>query len=92
LALGVGGLQFILDKGNELGWLSSHTIQLAVIISAMSSVVFVIRCLGQNDSLVNLKIFKDKNYTLSCIMMLLYCSALLGTFSWLPLWLAATHA
>jgi DHA2 family multidrug resistance protein len=87
LACGIGMLQFVLDKGNEVGWFSAHSIQLASFISLSALSIFIFRGINQQGGVINFKIFKDRYYRLSCFAMLLYCAVLLGTFSWLPLWL-----
>lgn len=87
LALGVGALQFILDKGNEQGWFSSHILQLVGIVAVLAIIVFIVRGLGKKDNIVRLRIFRDRNYTLACIAMLIYSGLMLGIYSWLPLWM-----
>lgn len=87
LAMGVGALQFVLDKGNEDGWFSAHSIQAACVISVLALVIFVARGWHKPDHVVNFTVLKDRNYTVSCVVMLLYCGVFLGGYSWMPLWL-----
>ncbi len=87
MALSIGSLQFILDKGNEDGWFGSHTIQLIAIVAGLSVIVFIVRGIGKANNVIQLQIFKDKNYALACIAILFYCGLMLGIYSWLPLWM-----
>lgn len=87
LAIAVGSFQYVLDKGNELGWLSSITIQVMLLTSVFIFLWFLIRGLGLKNNIITLKIFRDKNYLLACLGMFIYCGVMLGSYSWLPLWL-----
>ena len=87
LALGVGALQYILDNGNALNWFSSNSILIGTTLSVVAVCLFISRGLAQQHNVVNFKFFRDKNFMLSSLAMLLFCGILLGTMSWLPLWL-----
>lgn len=87
LALSIGSMQYILDKGNDTGWFSSHWLLGVAVFSLLAWFFFLLRGIGRKAHVINFAIFKDKNYTLSCLAMLIYCGVLLGAYSWLPLWL-----
>ncbi len=87
LAVGVGAMQYVLDKGNEVGWFDSHIIQLAALISIYVLIIFIVRGIGKKGHVIDFSVFKDKNYRRACLIMLLFCSVMMGTFSWLPLWM-----
>ncbi len=87
LALSVGALQFVLDKGNEENWFASNLIVFATFLSLSMFIVFLIKGWRDPDNVIRFEIFKDKNFSLGCCAMLLYCAAFLGTLSWLPLML-----
>jgi len=87
LAIAVGSLQFVLDKGNEENWFSSNLILFMAFLSVTFFIIFIFKGLQDKDNVINFKIFRDKNFTLGCTSMFLYCAAFLGTLSWLPLML-----
>jgi DHA2 family multidrug resistance protein len=87
LALCVGCLQFVLDKGNELNWLNSSRIVLAMAVSLICLILFIVKGRQDSNHVIQFKIFRDRNFTLGCLIMFLYCACFLGTLSWLPLML-----
>jgi MFS transporter, DHA2 family, multidrug resistance protein len=87
LALGLGLMQFVLDKGEEDDWFSSHIIATSSIISAVSLVVFVFWELRQRQPIVELSLLKDKNFAMGNILMLMLGFILLGSTAILPLYM-----
>ena len=87
LAWAVGLLQLIVDKGNTLGWLSSPEIQWLIVIDGLGWLGFISWGISCAYPIVNFKIFKDKNFTLACLIMLIYYGVMLGSYAWTPLWL-----
>jgi DHA2 family multidrug resistance protein len=87
LAVGIGSLQILLDKGNELDWFSSGTILALGITSFICIVSFVIWELGEEHPVVNLRLFKLLNFRIACFC--LFC----GSFAFYifvvigPLWM-----
>ena len=70
LALGIGALQLILDRGNQDDWFSSDTLVFAACVSAISMLFFVIYTLtGKHHPLFDLRIFKDRNYLVASLIM-----------------------
>ena len=70
LALGIGALQLILDRGNQDDWFSSDTLVIAACVSAISMLFFVIYTLtGKHHPLFDLRIFKDRNYLVASLIM-----------------------
>jgi DHA2 family multidrug resistance protein len=71
LALAMGGLQIMLDKGEENDWFSSPFI-------CVFAVLFVIGIIGlfawewrQKDPLINLRLFRFRNFAICCFLMML---------------------
>jgi len=70
LALGIGALQLILDRGNQDDWFSSQTLEVAAFVSVTSLLFFVIYTLtGKHHPLFDLRIFKDRNYLVASLIM-----------------------
>ena len=71
LTLAMGGLQVMLDKGEENDWFSSPFI-------CFFGVLFVVGIIGlfawewnQKDPLINLRLFRYKNFAICCFLMML---------------------
>ena len=71
LTLAMGGLQIMLDKGEENDWFSSPFI-------CVFAVLFVIGIIGlfawewrQKDPLINLRLFRFRNFAICCFLMML---------------------
>lgn len=70
LALGLGMLQLVLDRGNQDDWFSSQALILATIVSAVSLIFFVIYTLtGKHHPLFDLRIFTDRNFLVASLIM-----------------------
>ena len=87
LVVGVGALQLLLDLGNDEDWFnSSHMVMLAI-VAVISLVVFVIWELTDEDPIVNLRLFRHRNFTAGTIAMVLAYSAFFAVGILVPLWL-----
>jgi DHA2 family multidrug resistance protein len=85
IALGLGTLQVVLDKGQRDDWFDSHFILVLSLISA-ASLLFVIWWEWRNkDPIVDLHLFKDRTFALSGMLMFMLGFALLGSTLLLPL-------
>jgi MFS transporter, DHA2 family, multidrug resistance protein len=87
LALGIGALQIMLDKGQEEDWFGSHFILTLFILCVVGLVAFVIRELTTEHPVVQLKIFKNRTYSTGVFLMTVLGFVLYGSTVLLPLWL-----
>ena len=87
LVLGVGLLQVVLDKGNDLDWFASPEIITMSVISAVSLVSFVIWELGERHPIVNLRLFADRNFAIGTLSLTLGYAAFFAINIILPQWL-----
>ena len=69
LTLGIGTLQILLDKGNELDWFASTTIVTLAVVSFVSLTVFVIWELGEEHPIVDLRLFEIRNFLVASICL-----------------------
>src|SRR3984885_1528695 len=85
LAVWIGMLQVILDKGQEDDWFGATWIRWAAAILVIALVAFLIRELLVKNPIVNLKIFKDRNFTIGCILIGAFGAVIYGLVTLLPL-------
>ncbi|MBI3804108.1 MAG: DHA2 family efflux MFS transporter permease subunit [Nitrospirae bacterium] len=87
LAVGIGALQIVLDKGQEDDWFASHSITTLSIISAAALLVFLIYELRVRSPVVNLRVFKLPTYSTGVFLMTMLGFVLYGSLVLLPLFL-----
>lgn len=87
MSIGIGALQIFLDQGNSKDWFQSNLICLMALIAVAMLTLFVVRGLRVKDNIINLSIFKDKNFTVSTLIIMVFISALLGIVSIQPMML-----
>ncbi len=87
LAVGLGLLQLILDKGQEEDWLSSKWITWSAVISIVCTIVFIIRELLVEHPIVDLRILGNRNFSIGLLLMTLMGGVLYGTTAALPIFL-----
>src|SRR5258708_28517739 len=69
LAIGVGALQVLLDKGQEDDWFGSHFITTLVVVSAVCLISLVIWEWYQKAPIIDVRMFKNFNFAFSSLMM-----------------------
>jgi DHA2 family multidrug resistance protein len=87
LALGIGALQIMLDKGQEEDWLSSHFIMVLLVVTVLGLVLFIARELLTRDPVVHLSVFKQRTYSTGVFLMTVLGFVLYGSTVLLPVWL-----
>lgn len=87
LVLGVGLLQVVLDLGNNADWFASTHIVVMTCIAVVALISFVIWELTDEHPIVNLSLFKDRNYTVGTLALVLSYSAFFAINIILPQWL-----
>jgi MFS transporter, DHA2 family, multidrug resistance protein len=71
LTLAMGGLQIMLDKGEENDWFASNFIRFFAVMFVVGMAGLVTWELRQKTPLINLRIFKYKNFAICCFLMML---------------------
>jgi DHA2 family multidrug resistance protein len=85
LAIWLGALQIVLDKGQEDDWFGAMWIRWAVVILVVAFVAFLVRELTHDKPLVRLRIFKDRNFAAGCVLIFLFGGVVYGLVTLLPL-------
>lgn len=86
IAVGLGCLQIVLDKGEREDWLDSTFIVVLSIICVVALVLFVIVELRAEHPVVDLRVFRDRTFTVGNIIMFMGFFCLFGGFVLLPLY------
>ncbi len=87
MALGVGVLQVVLDKGNELDWFANYWIIGGTIFAVLMLVFMVIWELTDDNPIINLKLFANRNFCIGTILLTLGYSGFFSINLILPQWL-----
>ncbi|MGI2258503.1 DHA2 family efflux MFS transporter permease subunit [Shewanella sp. GXUN23E] len=78
MAIGIGLLQMVLDRGNESGWFSDNLILFSAIISAIAIVFFVARSFMTKGDIAPMWLLKDRNLAVSCLIMACFSMGMFG--------------
>lgn len=87
LVLGVGVLQLVLDKGNELDWFANPWIIAGSVFAAVMIVFMVIWELTEENPIINLKLFANRNFTVGTALLTLGFAGFFSINLILPQWL-----
>jgi DHA2 family multidrug resistance protein len=87
LAIGIGCLQIVLDKGQREDWFSSSLIIWLTVISVISLIFLVIIEVFTEDPIVNLRTFKNLSFSIGSMVIFIAFFNLLGSFVLLPIYL-----
>jgi DHA2 family multidrug resistance protein len=81
LAVGIGSLQLMLDRGEHLGWFDSPEIVAEAILSIVGFYYFFAHSLTTDEPFVRFALFKDRNFIGGCIFMAVIGLALFSTMA-----------
>jgi DHA2 family multidrug resistance protein len=87
LALGIGALQIVLDKGQQEDWFASTFITALAIVSAVTLIALVVHELRTDNPVVDLRVFKARSYAVGVFLMTIVGFVLYGSMVLLPIML-----
>ena len=87
MVAGVSCLQLFLDQGNQKGWLESNYILLILIISISSLSIFIINSARTKKPIINLHVFKDRNFGLSTLSLSVFSGGVFSIITLQPIML-----
>lgn len=88
ISLLIGGLQFLLDRGNQDGWLSSNSIRLALAASVFGLISFVVHAItSTRRPLFRLGLFRDRNFTVASVVLAIFGLGMYGSMVLQPMML-----
>lgn len=84
LLIFVGSLQLFLDRGEVDGWFASSVIRWLCATFIITFVVFIYHGIKNKNSIINLRLFLDRNFSFGTIAMMLFAMSFLGCIMILP--------
>lgn len=87
MALALGTMQLVLDKGQEEEWFASSFITCFTVLSVTATIIFVIWELRSRDPIVDLRVLGNRNFAVGTSLMIIMGIVLYGTIAMLPLFL-----
>ncbi len=84
LALAIGALQIMLDKGQEDDWFSSRFIITCACLAAFGLIAFLYRELTAEHPIIDLNLYRKRNFLMTQIVMVLIGAALYATTVMIP--------
>jgi DHA2 family multidrug resistance protein len=87
LAVGVGALQILLDKGQEDDWFASTLMRVLLVAAVAGIAAFIVRELKTEHPVVDLRVFKVRTYSAGVFLMTVLGFVLYGSLVLLPIML-----
>src|ERR1041384_3427798 len=87
LAVGIGALQIVLDKGQQEDWFEPPFITTLAIVSAVTIVALIIHELVAEHPIIDLRVFKARSYAVGVFLMTVVGFVLYGSLVLLPVML-----
>lgn len=88
ICIAIGGLQYFLDRGNQQDWLSANDIRIAALMFISGIVGFGLRnYYYPTKSVFDLRIFKNRNFSISSLMLATMGIGMFGTMVIQPIML-----
>ena len=87
LALGLGALQLMLDRGQDQDWFGSREIVVEAVLGGLGLYLFVTHLLTADHPFISPRLFQDRNLSASLLVMFAVGMVLLASSALLAPWL-----
>ncbi len=84
LALAIGALQMLLDRGQSQDWFASPEIVLEAVLAALALYLFVVHTFTHPQPFIEPAIFRDRNFSIGLLFIFVVGIILLATMALLP--------
>lgn len=84
LALTIGALQIMLDKGQEKDWFGSPVIVICAFLAGIGFILFLWRELTAEHPVIDLSMYRKRNFAMTQLVMLVIGAALYSTTVMIP--------
>ncbi|MGH7154748.1 MAG: DHA2 family efflux MFS transporter permease subunit, partial [Acetobacteraceae bacterium] len=87
LSIAIGGLQLVLDRGQDQDWFSSREIMIEAVLAGLGLYLFLVHLLSAKRPFIRPSLFKDRNFTAGLAMMFAMGTVLVSTSALMAPWL-----
>ncbi|HEY1614904.1 MAG TPA: DHA2 family efflux MFS transporter permease subunit [Rhizomicrobium sp.] len=84
LGFALAGLQLMLDRGTTKDWFSSSEVIVEAVVAGLGFYLFLVHMFTTSRSFVPLDIFKDRNFSMALVLMLIVSLIMLASSALLP--------
>ncbi|HEY1649187.1 MAG TPA: DHA2 family efflux MFS transporter permease subunit [Terracidiphilus sp.] len=85
LIVWTGCLQIILDRGQEDDWFGAIWVRWAAAALVIAFIGFVVHCLRSKAPTVDLRVLKNRNFAVGCLLIMMFGVAIYSMVTLLPL-------
>lgn len=85
MSVGVGSLQLFLDRGNSSNWFDSKGMIVLCAIAILGLGMFILRGISEAHNIINLKLFRNRNFAVSTFIFMLYSVSMMGLIAMQPI-------
>ncbi len=72
LSISIACTQLVLSRGQRLDWFDSDEILLEIFLAVMAGYLFIVHCLTVEKPFINLRLLKNRNYSLGLVLVFIY--------------------
>jgi MFS transporter, DHA2 family, multidrug resistance protein len=87
LSLGIGGIQLVLDRGQDQDWFSAREILIEAVLGGLGIYLFVVHMMTARRPFIPPALFKDRNFSAGVAMMFATGTILVSSSSLMAPWL-----
>ena len=87
LSLGIGGLQMMLDRGQNQDWLSSAEVVTELVLGCLGVYLFIVHMMTGKKPFIPPAMFRDRNFTTGAVVMFAAGTVLVSSSSLMAPWL-----
>jgi DHA2 family multidrug resistance protein len=87
LSLGIGGLQMMLDRGQDQDWFSAREIVIEAVLGGLGVYLFIIHMITAKKPFIPPQVFKDRNFAAGIVLMFATGTILVSSSSLMAPWL-----
>ena len=85
LVIGMSAMQIMLDKGQQKDWFSSNFITVLTFVTVISLISFVVWEFYAKNPIIDLRVFRDRSYSVGVVMITAIGFVLYGSMVILPI-------
>jgi MFS transporter, DHA2 family, multidrug resistance protein len=87
LSTGIGALQLLLDRGQDLDWFYSREIVVEAVLAGLGLYLFIIHMMSARQPLIRPSLFRDVNFSSGLVLMFAVGTLLVSSLALMAPWL-----